>query len=385
MKILYISSPFFADCDFPLIKKLQNRGYDVTYLILLTPYSLKSTLFSIKNQIKRNEIIPATEYSELKRYEKYMDMCKTFIANRVANRDSSFLSLVMTFKIISFIKKGKFDVIHTDCMFSMWNMVLYWIYGHKMVQTIHDPFPHTGENSLRKKWSYNWSIRLAKKIILLNSKQKDEFCRIYNVDSNRIVLNELGVYDNILSFINPKIREKNCNVLFFGRISPYKGLEYLCEAMMKVKEKIPDVTFTIAGGGKMYFDVKPSEKCNWIEIRNHYIEMEELAEVLQQCSITVCPYIDATQSGVIMTSYALCKPVVATNVGGLCEMIDDDKSGVLIQPKSSTLLADAIIKLLNDSERLKAMQQYIKQTYLDGYKSWDVITERYVSCYKTFS
>lgn len=53
MKILFISSPPFADCDFPLIKTLQEAGNDVTYLIHLTPYSLKSTLFNIKNKLKK--------------------------------------------------------------------------------------------------------------------------------------------------------------------------------------------------------------------------------------------------------------------------------------------------------------------------------------------
>ena len=55
MKILFISSPPFADCDFPLIKTLQEAGNDVTYLIHLTPYSLKSTLFNM--QLFRQTII----------------------------------------------------------------------------------------------------------------------------------------------------------------------------------------------------------------------------------------------------------------------------------------------------------------------------------------
>jgi hypothetical protein len=65
MRILYISTPFFADCDFPLIRTLQDKGVDITYLILLAPYSLKSTLFDIKEQIKETSIFPAMRYQEL--------------------------------------------------------------------------------------------------------------------------------------------------------------------------------------------------------------------------------------------------------------------------------------------------------------------------------
>lgn len=80
MKILYYSSPSFDDCDFPLVKAWQEAGHDVTYLIVLAPYSLKSTLFDIKEQVQENAIIPAICYPELKVYENYMDMSKVYIS-----------------------------------------------------------------------------------------------------------------------------------------------------------------------------------------------------------------------------------------------------------------------------------------------------------------
>lgn len=69
--------------------------------------------------------------------------------------------------------------------------------------------------------------------------------------------------------------------------------------MMKVKEQVPNATLTIAGGGKMYFDITPYEKQDWVEVINRYVGMEELSGLLQNSALTVCPYTDATQSGVI--------------------------------------------------------------------------------------
>lgn len=383
MKILFYSSPSFADCDFPLVKSLQKAGHDVTYLIALAPYSLKSTLFDIKEQVQNNAIIPATCYSELKVYENYMDMSKVYIVNRTIMQDSSLQSLKMTLKVVWFIKKGKFDVIHTDCMLGMWNLMLYKLFGNKMVLTVHDPFPHTGEITARKKFNYKMAMKMVRHFVLLNGRQKEQFCKLYHVHPEHILTNCLGVYDNISTFVRPKESIISHNVLFFGRISPYKGIEFLCQAMIKVKEQVSDATLTIAGGGKMYFDIAPYQKQDWVVVINRYVGMEELAGLLQNCALSVCPYTDATQSGVIMTSYSLCKPVVATNVGGLGEMVENGKTGLLVPPNDVDALAQAIITLLKNDMLREEMSNNIKNDYFIGEKTWKTIADKYIGFYKT--
>lgn len=385
MKILYISTPSFADCDFPLIKAYQEKNYDVTYLILLRPYSLRSTLFDIKDQLPVNDIITASHYPEMKVYEKYMDMSNVYIANRTTKRDSSFTALILNLKILNFIRKGCFDVIHTDTFMSMWDRLIYNVFRNKIILTIHDPFPHTGESSKRRTSTYRRMIGTIKYFVLLNQNQKDEFCKVYKLSENQICINKLGVYDNIRVFLKPDIKEKKHSVLFFGRISPYKGVEYLCKAMLKVHEQVPDANLIVAGGGKMYFDIEPYRKMPWMDLRNHYIGMDELAEILQQSSVTVCPYTDATQSGVIMTSYSLCKPVIATDVGGLSEMVEGGKSGILVAPKDIDALANAIIKILQNDVLRESMKKYIQNKYFSDNKSWNSIADRYLKFYKTIN
>lgn len=384
MKILYISTPSFADCDFPLIRTFQEKGVDVTYLILLPCFALRSTLIDIKKQIPKTGIFPATAYMEFKQYENYMDMSQVFVSNRTNQKSYSISFYKETYLLWKFIKYGSFDIIHFDSYFTGIRKILYCLSNH-WITTFHDPFPHAGEITGKFQKRYKDAISGSNGYVLLNENQKDKFCQVYNIDTSKALINRLGIYDNIRSFIKANFKVVENNILFFGRISPYKGIEYLCEAMILVHEQIPNATLTIAGGGKMYFDITSYENLDYIEIRNHYIGMEELAELLASCEFSVCPYTDATQSGVIMTSFSLSKPVIATNVGGLSETVEHDKNGILVPPKDSRALADAIISLLQNKEKLRSMSENIYMEYNLNDKSWGVIADKYIDYYGKIS
>ncbi len=384
MKILYLSAPAFADCDFPLIKEYQKKGLYVDYLLQLAPYQLKSTLFNIKKQIKINSIIKASSYRELDAYKDYINLNRVYLMNRTSPRDSSILSLIMTIKLIYFIIKGKYDLIHVVDFLRKYDMLIYLLFRTRIVHTIHDPFPHSSGEGITLRLSRSICYKTVKNFILLNSNQKKEFCFKNNIPESNVFINKLGVYDIISHFAKENrtsSKQSSCNVLFFGRISKYKGIEYLCKSMTKVRYYCPDATLTIAGGGSFYFDIAKYQKSGFINIINRYISIPELADLLSMSEIVVCPYVDATQSGVIMTAYALKKPVVATNVGGLPEMVENGKTGIIVEPKNSEQLSDAIVELLsNSSKRLKIIEN-ISEDYFLGKFSWDKIAEQYLKIY----
>jgi glycosyltransferase involved in cell wall biosynthesis len=381
MKILYISSPSFADCDMPLVRALQEKGHDVTFLLMLAPHNLQYTIIDIKELYPKTGVFPAAVYPELKLFEDYLEKVNFFVANRTSDKSYSFSYFRKSLSIFNFIRKGSFDVVHTSCLFGWKRFFLY--FAGKIVTTIHDPFPHSGEKKKSSNVNRILAIKLNRGIVLLNNKQIEKFCAFYKVDYGKVCVNRLGVYENIaLMASNVKVDKGNNNVLFFGRISPYKGIEYLCKAMERVREEVSDATLTIAGGGKIYFDISPYLDQGFVDLQNRFIRVEEVAKMLKQSKVCVCPYTDATQSGVIMTSFALSRPVIASNVGGLGEMIDDGKSGLLVEPKNPENLAKAIIKLLKNPDMLQEMEDYIHDTYYNGKESWNSIAETYLSFYK---
>ena len=109
--------------------------------------------------------------------------------------------------------------------------------------------------------------------------------------------------------------------------------------------------------------------------------MEDLATMLEECDLCACPYIDATQSGVVMSAFCFKKPVIATNVGGLPEMVDDGVTGIIVPPKDSDALANAIIELLANDIKRDNMKRNIEELYMHGEKSWPVIVNNYIDCY----
>ena len=85
-----------------------------------------------------------------------------------------------------------------------------------------------------------------------------------------------------------------------------------------------------------------------VVVHNEYIPDERRSQLFRQASVVVLPYVEASQSGVIPLAYSFMKPVVATTVGGLPEMVEDGRTGYLVPPRDERALADAIVRLLRD-------------------------------------
>ena len=216
--------------------------------------------------------------------------------------------------------------------------------------------------------------------IVVRSFKINVFAKAYKVPTSKIYSSHLGYYE-MLSMYGDVNKKKSDHILFFGRISPYKGVEYLLQAMEIVHQKHPDVRVIIAGGGKMYFDASKYESLDYVEIHNRFIELDELADLIRGAMFTVCPYADATQSGVVYSSFALNTPVIATRVGGLPEMIDDGKTGIIVPPKDVNALASAIQSYLDNPELLQEMRNNISESAKTGKGSWNVVAKEYVDIY----
>ena len=245
-----------------------------------------------------------------------------------------------------------------------------------MLVTMHDPFSHSNVKSKMALFERKNAIRFSRNFLLLNTAQRQDFINKYktNEKGKKVFTSSLGCYNYLRLFDVPRIILDDY-IIFWGRICSYKGLEYLLPAMEMVHQTNPNIKLVIAGSGNFYFDISKYQDLDYIEIRNRYIPDAELASLIKHSLFAVVPYIDATQSGVIMSAYAFAKPCIATNVGGLPEVVINEKNGLVIPPHNSEKLAEAMAALLNDRSKLERFSKDIQSEYYEGNKSWKQIVD----------
>ena len=187
------------------------------------------------------------------------------------------------------------------------------------------------------------------------------------------------IYDN---FGEPVSRAQACsrlgldpedkNLLFFGLIRDYKGLDMLLKAYPAVVDKAKLVVAgEFYGNEDKYHALAKSlgidDKVVWL---SRFIPDSEVRYCFCAADLIVQPYRSATQSGVTQIAYHFGKPMLVTNVGGLPEIVPDGQAGYVVEPdpeKISTALEDFLSRNPDFSEGLeKQKQEFSWKTFVQA-------------------
>ena len=383
MRLLYYTKPPFLDCDLPYLKEQKKNIEEIFTIIDLPPFFLQSSLLNITSQNPKSGIYKASLYKEIVFFEDFLDIDKTYVVNRTSSKVLSISNLILNVKLFFFFFKLNPDIIHSTVFYDIQEFLLYF-FRKKTILTVHDPFPHKGETNYRKSFLRKLGFILLNNFVILNKKQKTEFIATYKLNKKNIYESNLSIYNVYKLFLEQNSdTNPSKNILFFGRVSPYKGIDVLLKAMKNVHHINPDLKLIVAGNGEYYFDTTEFEKLTYIEFRNRYIPNVELVKLIKDSLFVVCPYIDATQSGVIMTSYVFCKPVIASNVGGLSEMVIDKVTGYLVEPNNIIELQNSIIELVSNKKLLDTMEKNVYDHFHHGQRGWTKISKDLFIVYNT--
>jgi glycosyltransferase involved in cell wall biosynthesis len=154
-------------------------------------------------------------------------------------------------------------------------------------------------------------------------------------------------------------------LLFVGRLDERKGLRYLLDALPLVLAKQP-VNLHVVGKGILEQEIK--SQCQAMNLNNHvkflgFVSKEELADQYAGCDIFVLPAIvdskgDTEGLGIVMIeALAHQKPVIASAVGGIVDVIQSDSTGLLVPQKDPKALAEGILTLLSNPVKAQQMAQ----------------------------
>lgn len=330
---------------------------------------------------KHNKVyVTIASYYNWDIYDKTINFIKIRTNPNLINFIFDTLNIFQHIKLIYNIFIIKPDFIHfiDNHPWYIFYGKLFKIFWYKIYVTQHDPILHSWENNnLLGKISIkvNSVLRsVADKLIVHWDELKKQVVKTYHYNQNKIISIPHGNY-NFFCRRAKNLPIKKNSFLFFWRIVDYKGLDILLESLSYIKEKIHKFTLVIAGS----WPIDPYKKMlkkhsDYIEVYNYDIPDNDVYKYIEPTEFLVLPYKDASWSGIIPAAYAFSKAVLITNVWELPTHVEDKKWWLIIQPNNSKILAEKIIWMLENKEKVIEMGKYWRK-YTEDTLGWDKIVK----------
>ncbi len=287
------------------------------------------------------------------------------------------------------IKGWKPDIVHVMSESNIWlNMLVPMVRPIPVITTIHDVQFHPGDHSSRRvpKIFANTLARWSRAIIVHGSGLRDQAIQELSIDAHSVYIAPhppLRHYFEVArknKFSKP--RDNVFRVLFYGRIYEYKGLRYLLDAAPLVRAEVPNLRVVIAGTGDDFSKYRDHIKDpSYIEVHNRFISDLDTARLFAEADLLALPYIEASQSGVLMMSIPFGLPVVATEVGEMSNQVRSIKNGLVVPPADKLSLAAAIIQLAVDTNFRKQCSENARAA-MTGQYSLQQLSLRMLSIYQ---
>jgi len=388
MKIALIS---FGHVDVVLsLAKYMAAHIDVdVYLVFSQPFKIESIInfsdLAVADGFLEEHVVNKILGDESLGYIEGKLNVNIFIYRNLKLRDMR--NIISSYRLAKCLLGKNYDLVHFNGNSIFQLFISFFLGKIPRVHTIHDFILHRGEKknlAVRLKLPERLNRYLAKSsrhtIVHSNSIKNLIFKSVKSARNiHAIYYGPLDIYTFFKSHGANPLRSPY--ILFFGRIAEYKGISYLIDAFNKVRDKFEDIKLVIAGSGNVNCVMDRLSGNSNIILMNRYINNRELADLIHHSLMVVCPYIDASQSGVVQTAYAFFKPVIATDVGGLPEVVDTGVTGKLIPAFDSIALAGAMEELLSNKEKLAEMAGNIRYR-LKKELRWEYIAKQTIGVYK---
>jgi len=291
------------------------------------------------------------------------------------------------------------DVLHVQylALLDFGVPVEYWfvrfakLLGIRIVHTVHNVLPlDSGE---KRRPGYSKLYKTADLLICHGKEARARLVEEFKVPAGKIVVVPHGPMFANAQQVRPLearnmlgFRPEEVIVLCFGVISPYKGIDWLVRAWEKVPDK-QNACLMIAGTGDAALlasieqDVRDLGIADSVRLHLKFVPAEMVPAFYQAADVLAYPYRESTTSGAITTGIGYGKPIVATGLPTIREILREGETALLVEYGNQAGLASALSQLIHDST-LRARMGASVAALSRRWSSWEAIAERTRQCYE---
>jgi glycosyltransferase involved in cell wall biosynthesis len=241
-------------------------------------------------------------------------------------------------------------------------MLYYRLLGKRIVLTVHNVNirKRDGDDDRLNRLTLKIQYSLAHHLFVHTDRMRRELAQDFGVPDSKVTVIPYGINNKVpeTALTRDDARRRlalasaDKVILFFGNIAPYKGVEYLVEAMSAVAAVLPDARLVIAGrpkGSEDYW-ARIRTQIETLGLRAHVIERieyvadEDIEMYFKAADVLVLPYTHVFQSGVLFLGYGFGLPAIASDVASLRDDVIDGQTGFVCPPADSHALAEALLR-----------------------------------------
>lgn len=245
-----------------------------------------------------------------------------------------------------------------------------------------------GSGYLLSSWIEKTGVETADRVIAVSAQMREDILRHFAVDPAKVVVIHNGIDPE--RFRRTERRDalerrsvRSPYVLFVGRITDQKGIFHLLEAARKLPPEVQVVLCAAAPDTpeieqRLRRAVAEQPNVLWI---GEMVPLEDVVQLYSHAAVFACPSVYEPFGLINLEAMACETPVVASAVGGILEVVEDGRTGLLVPPARSDDLAAAIRRVLDDAAFARALGQAGRRR-VEAHFSWASVAERTEQVYK---
>jgi len=311
---------------------------------------------------------------------------------RVGGKDVRFAPALETLSIGLAMARDPVDadVVHAHTWYA--DMGALWIsqlYRIPLVVTLHSMEPlrpwkadQLGSGYLVSSWIEKTAVEAAHRVIAVSHKMREDILAHFEADPARVVVIHNGIDPDLFKRTDARdaldrLGVRPPYVLFVGRITDQKGIFHLLEAARRLPPGVQVVLCASAPDTpeieeRLRRAVAEMPSVRWI---NEMVPVDLVTQLYSHAAVFACPSVYEPFGLINLEAMACQTAVVASAVGGIVEVVEDGKTGLLVPPARPDILADALNRVLADPALAREMGQ-AGRSRVEAQFAWASIAER---------